>query len=164
MKSKKPISIIAGAVMATSACTISASALQMPGYYTNSCTKYHKGSSIISYFCSTLSWPNVVNKCSWNGYSRTYWVGTSPYYADSIKHANCVYVSGVGSFSLATDAAGCEISGSNIIDEMQLTNAWTLDSYYTYTIKRAVAITSTDFSISSRVQFGSTFYSLSCTT
>jgi|GEM_PF-4840051 len=164
MKSKKLISVIAGAVMATSACTISASAVLSPGYYTKSDSKSYKGSSIITYFGSTLSWPNLTNKVCWTGYSRTYWLGSSPYNADSIKHANCVSVYGIGSISLASDAVGCEISGSDVIDEMQLTNAWTLDSYYTYSLKRGVFITGSDFSVSSRVQFGSTFYTLSCST
>lgn len=162
-KSKKMIACLAASII-TIMSVISVSAVQSPGKYTGSKTLKYNKSTVKTEFTSKLSWPSVVNKCRWSGTSSTTWYGVTPFNADSIRHTNSIYVGGVGSFSLGSDSAGCEISGSTIDDVMEVSNKWRIESNYTYDVKRSIFITSTDFSVSGRVQFGSNFYSLSCGT
>ncbi len=162
--SKKKFFVVCLATVITIMSVVSVSAVQSIGRYTDSKKVKHNGSTIETFFAANLSWPNAMNKCRWSGSSSTEWFGSTPYNADSIRHTNSVYVGGIGSISLSADGAGCEISGSTMEDVMEVSNKWYIRSSYTYDIKRSIFISSTDFSVAGRVQFGSNFYSLSCGT
>ena len=134
------------------------------GTYSASKTMYHNCSYSRVEFDAYLSWPNVTNRVRWSGTSKTVWYGANPYNADSIKHTNTVSVSGIGSLSFSNSGAGAAISGSTMTDEMTITNYWKVVSNFDYSLKKGVFITNTNFSSSGRVQIGTNFYSMSCTT
>lgn len=144
--------------------TTPAFAALSPGTYSNSKKISHNGSYSRINFSATLSWPNLTTKVRWKGSSSTVWFGSSPYNADSIQHTNTVSVSGIGSLSFTTSSAGASISGSTMTDTMSVTNSWRIVSNFDYNLKRGVFITGSNFSVSGRVQIGSSFYSMSCTT
>jgi len=144
--------------------SISASAVNVPGDYSGYVKKIHNGSYSFNSFSATLSWPNVLNKVRWDGSSTTKWMGSSPFYADSILHKNIVSVSALGGLSASSSGGGVSMSGSQMIDDMSVSNGWYVNSYFDYSIRASVFIFSTNFSSFGRVQIGGNFYSMSCTT
>ncbi len=159
-KSKKIVSfLLVVAIMLTSVNQVSA--VLNPGYYGDYKFIDANNSKIATGYSVELSWPNVINKCKWSGTSSTVWYGSTPYNADSIRHTNSIYVGGIGKISLASDAIGCSVDGSTINDVFEVANEWKINTNFEYEIKRAMFMTTSDFSISSRTQLGTNFYSRS---
>lgn len=163
MKAKKMIAFVLAMAMLLTM-TVPAMAELNPGNYSKTSKMYHSGSYSTTSFNANLSWPNLTNKVKWSGTSQTVWYGSSPFYADSIKHTNTVTVSGIGALSITSSSVGGTISGSQMNDEMSVSNAWKLTSNFSYSLKRGVFITGSDFATSGRVQIGTSFYSMTCST
>ena len=164
MKSKRNIIATVLAMFMVFSMVTPAFGVLSPGTYSNSKVKYHNGSHSKTGFSARLSWPNLTNKVRWSGNSYTKWYGATPYNADSIQHTNNISVSGIGSLSFNTSSAGASISGSTMSDTMSVSNSWKIESNFDYSLKKGIFITGTNFSTSGRVQIGSSFYSMSCTT
>ncbi len=160
---KKWLSVLLVLIMIISV-SIPASAVISPGPYSGYVQVNHNGSYSYNSFNATLSWPNLTNKVRWTGNSTTCWLGSNPFNADSILHRNIINVTAIGGLSLSSSGGGGSISGSQMTDEMSVSNNWRVNSTYDYTLTASVFIFGTNFSSFGRVQIGSHFYSISCTT
>lgn len=156
--------VMAIIIVLASALMVSASASIVGGNYSGRGQVNHNGSYSYTSFNVGITFPNITNKTRHVGSSTTEWTGTSPYYADSIVHRNIVSVTALGGLSISASGGGGSISGNQMIDEMSVKNKWYIDSKFDYTIKAAIAILSTNFGTSGRVQIGSNFYSISAST
>lgn len=164
MKAKKLLSLLLAIVILVCSLAVSASATVVGGTYNKSTTLAHSGSSSVTQFNVTITFPNGTNQVKHVGTSSTYWMGSSPYNADSIVHKNIVSVSALGGLSFSSSGGGGSISGSQMIDEMSLKNTWKINSTFNYNLKATAFIFSSNFGTTGRVQIGSNFYSLAATT
>lgn len=121
------------------------------------------GSSSYTSFSEYTSFPNLINQARFKGTSRTKWMGSTPYNADSIQHKNIASCTCLGGLSLSTSGGGGSVSGSTMTDSMTVNNTWQINSTFDYTVQATLFIFSTSFGTSGRVQIGSNFYSISAT-
>lgn len=161
---KKFITVILVIIMLVASIANTASASVVGGTYSGYSKKTHNGSYSYTSFSVTITFPNGINKVRHVGSSTTKWLGSSPFNADSIVHKNIVSVSSLGGLSVSSSGGGGSISGSQMTDEMSVKNKWQINSSFDYNLKASIFIFSSNFSSSGRVQMGSNFYSMSCTT
>lgn len=134
------------------------------GSYSKNKILKHSGASSLTGFSVKIIFPNGFNNTRVWGTSKTKWRGDSPYNADSIQHTNIVSVTGLGGLSVSGTGGGGSTSGNQYIDSMTVNNTWQINSTFDYTVKMGIYILSSNFGTSGRVQLGSNFYSLSCST
>lgn len=163
-KIKRMIAMLLVIVSVVVLTAVSASASIVGGRYSDSKSINHNGSYSTTSFNMAITFPNTVNNTRHVGYSSTRWMGSNPYNADSIVHKNIISVSSLGGISISSSGGGGSISGKQMIDEMSSRNTWQINSTFDYTIKASAVILSSNFAASGRVQIGSNYYSVSCST
>jgi len=116
-------------------------------------TKFNSNMELIYYVFG----PELI---TWEGTSRSYWSGYSPYYADSITHVDKLkVVGGTTSFSVGTSGAGVSVSTSSTTASIAYTveDERSIYVYYSYSAYDSFPIVLDQF-CTGTFKFGNSYY------
>ena len=155
--------LLIGTVITSLFANINVNALGEGYDYDKYAKKAVLGSYIYTKFDGTIETTYYVfgpDLIVWEGLSRSYWVGSSPYYADSITHVDKIVVTGgTTSFSVGSSGAGITVSTSSNSASIAYTveNQRSIYINYSYSAYDGFPLT-VDQYCSGTFKFGNTFY------
>ena len=101
-----------------------------------------------------------------DGTSKTVWIGSNPFNADSITHKDILSCTGIGSMDIGADISSggagigvsSSVSGHKATYTYSVSNKWNINVDFNYKHTGLLAAWNFDMDTKSVVQFGSSFY------
>ena len=121
--------------------------------------KKYNNSYVYTQFKGTVKTPVSLfgQRSTFSGTSKSAWMGSSPYNADTVTHTDVIGVTKIGGFSVGyPGGVSASTSGSSASLSYSASNTWHVDVNYTYTINSWLILATSQKSTAS-FKFGSTF-------